>query len=110
VVGAGGLIFESPTVGSFAVPVRPGRNAVRITGRGFVRRGWPGSATPGDEWRLQLCPARDPIRPCRLRAWKDPEEALAVEGSGWAGDLDQLLAPDVIPWLGDATGEPSQDG
>jgi hypothetical protein len=110
VVGAGGLVFESPTAESHVVPVPPGRYAVRITGRGFVRRGWPGSTTPGDEWRLRLWPARDPVRPRRLRAWKDPEAALAMEGSGWAGDLDQLRAPDVIPWLGDPTGEPSQDG
>ena len=110
VVGAGGLVFESPTAETHVVPVPPGRYAVRITGRGFVRRGWPGSTTPGDEWRLQLWPALDPIRPRRLRAWRDPEEAPAMEGGGWAGDLDRLRGPDVIPWLGDPAGEPPQDG
>ena len=70
VVGAGGLFFESPTAEAHVVPVPPGRYAVRITGRGFVRRGWPGSATPGDNWRLQLWPAPGPIRPRRLRAWR----------------------------------------
>ncbi|HEX6229483.1 MAG TPA: type II toxin-antitoxin system VapB family antitoxin [Solirubrobacterales bacterium] len=25
------------------------------------------------------------------------EEALAMEGSGWAGDLDELRSPDEIP-------------
>jgi hypothetical protein len=34
--------------------------AVRITGRGFLNYGWPGSTTPGDEWRLQLWPGRGP--------------------------------------------------
>lgn len=27
----------------------------------------------------------------------DREEALAMEGSGWAGDLDEIRAPDEIP-------------
>jgi hypothetical protein len=97
VVGADWLFFESPTAETHVVPVPPGRYAVRITGRGFVRRGWPGSATPGDNWRLQLWPASGPIRPRRLRAWRDPAEVHSMEGSGWAGDLDQLRAPDAIP-------------
>jgi hypothetical protein len=94
VVGDGGLVFESPTTGTRVVPVPSGRYAVRIAGRGFVRRGWPGSTTPGDEWRLQLWPAPGPIRPRRLRAWRDPEAALAMEGTGWSGDIDELRAPD----------------
>jgi hypothetical protein len=36
--------------------VPAGTYAVRITGRGFVARGWPGTTTPGDEWRIQLWP------------------------------------------------------
>ena len=59
-----------------------------------MNRGWPGSTTPGDEWRLQLWSASDPIRPRRLRAWKDPREALTMEGSGWGGHLGDLRAPD----------------
>jgi hypothetical protein len=94
VVGVGGLVFESPTTETRIVPVPSGRYAVRITGRGFVRRGWPGSTTPGDEWRLQLWPALGPIRPRRLRAWRGLEAALAMEGTGWSGDLDELRAPD----------------
>jgi hypothetical protein len=94
VVGASGLVYESPTLESATVPVPSGRYAVRITGRGFVNRGWPGSTTPGDEWRLQLWPARTPIRPQRLRSWKGPDGALAAEGSGWSGDLNALRAPD----------------
>jgi hypothetical protein len=108
-VGSGGLIYETPTEVSHDVPVPPGRYAVRITGRGFVRRGWPGTTTPGDNWRLQLWPAPGPIRPRRLRTWRETAEVRSMEGSGWAGDLDQLRTPDV-PWLGDPTGEPPQDG
>jgi hypothetical protein len=93
VVGAEGLVYDSPTMESRTIQVPPGRYAVRITGRGFVNRGWPGSTTPGDEWRLQLWPASDPIRPRRLRAW-DPREALSMEGSGCDGDLRDLRAPD----------------
>ncbi|HJU03232.1 MAG TPA: hypothetical protein VJ966_18710 [Actinomycetes bacterium] len=109
-VGADGVVFESPTAETRTIPVPPGRYAVRITGRGFVRRGWPGTTTPGDEWRLQLWLAPGPISPRRLRAWMDPATMRSMEGSGWAGDLDQLRAPDVIPWLGDSTGEPPHDG
>ena len=54
-----------------------------------------------DEGRLQLWPAPSPIRPRRLRAWTDPKPALAMEGSGWRGDLDDLRAPDTIGWPDD---------
>jgi Arc/MetJ family transcription regulator len=27
----------------------------------------------------------------------DDDEALAMEGSGWAGDLDEMRAPDELP-------------
>jgi hypothetical protein len=94
VIGSAGLVYASPTMEERTVPVAPGRYAVRIMGRGFVHRGWPGSTTPGDEWRLQLWPAPSSIRPRRLRAWTDP--ALAMEGSGRPGDLDDLRAPDTI--------------
>ena len=29
------------------------------------------------------------------------DEALAMEGSGWSGDLDALRAPDAVAWPGD---------
>jgi hypothetical protein len=95
-IGPGGLDYESPTLERVTIPVPPGRYAVRITGRGFVNHGWPGSTTPGDEWRLQLWPTADPIRPRRLRGWMSRDEALAAEGSGWTGDLGELRATDVI--------------
>jgi hypothetical protein len=72
VVGPDGLDYESPTMEGASVPVPPGRYAVRITGRGFVNRGWPGSTTPGDEWLLQLWPEDGAIRPRRLRYWAGP--------------------------------------
>jgi hypothetical protein len=72
VVGEGGLFYESPTLPGETIPVPPGRYAARITGRGFVRRGWPGSTTPGDAWRLQLWPATRPIPARRLRSWTGP--------------------------------------
>jgi hypothetical protein len=93
-VGPAGLDYESPTMEGATVPVPPGRYAARIAGRGFVNRGWPGSTTPGDEWRVQLWPAAVPIRPRRLRRWANPAEAPAMEGGGWGGDLDVLRAPD----------------
>ena len=95
-IGPGGLVYETPTFESVTVPVPPGRYAVRITGRGFLNYGWPGSTTPGDEWRLQLWPAAGPIRPRRLRSWMGRDEALAMEGSGWSGDLDELRSPDAV--------------
>jgi Arc/MetJ family transcription regulator len=33
-----------------------------------------------------------------------PDEALAMEGSGWTGDLDELRAPDVVADRTDAAG------
>jgi hypothetical protein len=95
-IGPEGLVYETPTFEPVTVPVPPGRYAVRITGRGFLNYGWPGSTTPGDEWRLQLWPAAGPIRPRRLRAWMSRDEALAMEGGGWSGDLGDLRAPDPI--------------
>ncbi|MBQ1038775.1 hypothetical protein [Micromonospora sp. C81] len=66
------LQYFSPTdtVVTFEVP--SGRYAARISGRGFVNRGWPGSTTPGDRWRVQLwSPAGDfPAR--RLKQWRQP--------------------------------------
>jgi hypothetical protein len=101
VIGPAGLVYASPTMEEATVPVAPGRYAVRIVGRGFVNRGWPGSTTPGDEWRLQLWPAPSPIRPRRLRAWAGAKGAPAMEGGGWSGDLDELRARDTIGWPDD---------
>jgi hypothetical protein len=71
-VGEEGLAYESPTMEETTIPVPPGRYAARITGRGFVNLGWPGSTTPGDAWRVQLWPASGPIPARRLRFWSGP--------------------------------------
>jgi hypothetical protein len=71
-VGPDGLDYVSPTMAGVTIPIPPGRYAARITGRGFVNRGWPGSTTPGDDWRVQLWPSPGPIRPHRLRRWPGP--------------------------------------
>jgi Arc/MetJ family transcription regulator len=31
------------------------------------------------------------------------EEALAMEGAGWSGDLDALREPDATAWVDDAS-------
>jgi hypothetical protein len=68
----GGLTYSSPTVDSTDFPVPPGAYHVLITGRGFVAHGWPGNATPGDSWRLQLWPGNPPawVPARRLRDWR----------------------------------------
>ena len=72
VAGERGLRYESPTVAWERISVPPGRYAARITGCGFVQRGWPGSTKPGDTWRVQLWPVTRPMPARRLRAWADP--------------------------------------
>jgi hypothetical protein len=72
VVGEEGLFYESPTLPSETIPAPPGRYGAWVTGRGFVNRGWPGSTTPGDVWRLQLWPVSEPIPARRLRSWSGP--------------------------------------
>lgn len=64
------LLYFSPTdtVATFEVP--SGRYATRISGRGFVNRGWPGSTTPGDWWRVQLWPSAGDIPVRRLKQWR----------------------------------------
>lgn len=68
-VAGGVLRYESPTMrqAEFAVP--DGHYAVRICGRGFVSRGWPGSTTPGDVWRVQLWPSTADLPDRRIRSW-----------------------------------------
>jgi Arc/MetJ family transcription regulator len=34
------------------------------------------------------------------------DEALAMEGTGWSGDLDALRAPDTVAGSSDPAGEP----
>jgi hypothetical protein len=75
VVGEEGLAYETPTLEGATIAVPPGRYAAQIAGRGFLNRGWPGSTTPGDGWRIQLWPASGPIPARRLRSWSGPTSA-----------------------------------
>ena len=55
-----------------SVPMPAGDYVMRVVGRGFVARGWPGSTEPGDTWRIQLWPhvGTDPVPLRRLATWK----------------------------------------
>jgi hypothetical protein len=68
----GGLAYESPTADFTPLEVPPGAYYALITGRGFVARGWPGSTTPGDSWRIRLWPSAGPQAPRRLSSWPGP--------------------------------------
>jgi hypothetical protein len=67
-----GLRYDSPTMGTVRLGVPPSAYHMLITGRGFVAHGWPGSATPGDSWRIRLWPSTGPQAPRRLSAWHAP--------------------------------------
>lgn len=69
-VEIGELRYESPTLDATACPVPDGRYAVRVCGRGFVNRGWPGSTEPGDVWRLQLWPSTGEVADRRIKTWQ----------------------------------------
>lgn len=69
-VDVGELRYESPDAGTAMCVVPNGQYAVRICGRGFVNRGWPGSTEPGDAWRVQLWPAADEFADRRIKAWQ----------------------------------------
>src|SRR5262245_25090923 len=76
-VGDGRLTYESPTLSGRMITVPPDDYAVRITGRGFVARGYPGSTKPGDQWRVQLWPSATWVAPRRRRAWAGPSPATS---------------------------------
>jgi hypothetical protein len=68
-IDAIGLTYESPTLTPQRIAVPPGHYGLLIAGRGIVARGWPGSTTPGDEWRLQMWPQKSVTPARRLRIW-----------------------------------------
>jgi hypothetical protein len=65
-----GLVYDSPTTRAVSLDVPSGAYCALITGRGFVAHGWPGPATPGDDWRIRLWPSAGPQSPRRLSAWQ----------------------------------------
>lgn len=90
-VGKGGLVYASPGLSSFAIPVPPGNYHLRVDARGFSEHDWPASTTPGDAWRLRLWPCEKGHTAQRLRAWTEtmPEtqiepQAREAEGFGAA--------------------------
>jgi hypothetical protein len=71
-VSGGVLRYDTPTLQGATCQVPDGRYAVRIAGRGFVNRGWPGSTTPGDTWRVQLWPSVENLPDRRIKEWHPP--------------------------------------
>lgn len=67
-----GLFYESPTLAVTDLEVPAGTYDLRISGRGFVNHGWPGSTEPGDVWRLQLWPGGERHPPRHVRVWPGP--------------------------------------
>jgi hypothetical protein len=65
-------LYYQPVVANeqWDLHVPAGTYAVRIAGRGFVARGWPGTTTPGDEWRIQLWPGTAAAPPRHLKRWE----------------------------------------
>jgi hypothetical protein len=66
----GELLYVSPTTHPHTVFVPAGRYRMRIAGRGFVARGWPGSTRPGDQWRIQLWPSEETAAPRQVKTWE----------------------------------------
>jgi hypothetical protein len=70
-IGANGLIYDSPTMSSFKIPVPAGEYHAMICGQGFSPHVRPGSTTPGDRWLIRLWPCSEGHRGRRIRAWTD---------------------------------------
>lgn len=64
-----GVLYSNTDLDVVDLHVPPGRYGLRIAGRGFVNVGWPGSTTPGDEWRIQFWPAATHEIPRRVKSW-----------------------------------------
>ena len=103
------LVFEAPTLDSepFAVPT--GRYAVLVSGRGFVARGWPGSTTPGDRWRVRLWPEPLEAPAYAVRTWTappppEPDPTPVVTGlvGSWLSSLDPAVRA-LLPQNGPVT-------
>ncbi|MEV8516038.1 hypothetical protein [Dactylosporangium sp. NPDC051484] len=72
VVGNEGLYYQSTIAQEVVFDVPASTYSVLICGRGFVNRGWPGSVTPGDVWRVQMWPSNDRPIPARVKIWPPP--------------------------------------
>ena len=108
-IGRKGLGYTSPTMGVTTFSPPPGAYRALITGRGFVAHGWPGSATPGDNWRIQLWPA-DPASPIparRLRDWKH-SIIVDVDANGEPTRIWRASIPHTV--VGVQYASPTPDG
>jgi len=70
-----GLMYQSPTPDGYLLDLPAGTWQARITGRGFVNRGWPGTTTPGDTWRIQAWPTAERAELRRIAHWTPDEPA-----------------------------------
>jgi hypothetical protein len=68
--GIYGLCVLCPHQNNFEMSLTVERWATEPPGRGFVARGWPGSTTPGDQWRIQLWPGTAGAPPRQVKRWE----------------------------------------
>lgn len=68
-IEGGVLRYDSPTLESAYCDIPDDHYGVLVCGRGFVNRGWPGSTTPGDSWRVRLWPAPGSLPTRRIKTW-----------------------------------------
>ncbi|MEV0298517.1 hypothetical protein [Nocardia sp. NPDC050710] len=110
----GTLSLSSPVDGWAEAAVPTGEYLIEVGGRGFLNYGWPGSATPGDMWRIRLWPD-DGSDPLPAQQWdmpgygvpKDvpiPEPVVAAESgeAQWQLELRREAAEhERAQWGGD---------
>lgn len=84
-VDESGIGYESPTLNGVSIAVPSGSYAALITGRGFIALGWPGTTTPGDQWRIRLWPSDAPRQPARLRRYEPLARSLPTPEQEMAG-------------------------
>lgn len=92
------LYYDSPTGTDFdPIPVSEGNYVIEVSGRGFVNYGWPGTTTPGDEWRFRLWPDNgNELRPSvqwHMPGYGVPENVPLSE------DTDAPTEPEEPQWI-----------
>ena len=92
------LLYESPTMEGAWFHVPSGSYSVLVSGRGFVARGWPGSTTSGDVWRVQLWPGEVTASVVTLATWVDPA-AEAFEAPEAREAARARMAAQEAEWL-----------
>ena len=92
------IVYGSPTMDFVPFDVPTGSYAVLVSGRGFVARGWPGTTTPGDVWRVQLWPGEVTASVATLATWVDPR-AAALETPEALKVARERMAAQEAEWL-----------